>query len=81
MLRRLFWVSYFCYTVWYDVIIAINENDFLGSLENHRTKKGDLTKEVREIGQCANEDAGEQGGWIVIVRFHIGRRGEQNIIY
>ena len=31
------------------------------------------------IGQCANEDAGLQGGWIV--RSHIGWRGERNISY
>ena len=32
-----------------------------------------------DTGQCASEDAGLQGGWIV--RSHIGWRGERNIPY
>ena len=31
------------------------------------------------MGQCASEDAGSQGGWIV--RSHVGWRGERNIPY
>ena len=33
----------------------------------------------RDTGQCASEDAGPQGGWIV--RSHIGWREELNIPY
>ena len=40
-----------------------------------------LLQMVSELvtGQCASEDAGPQGGWIV--RFHVAWRGERSIPY